>query len=103
MMYMNEYEINDAVDRFRHLTNPIPLRAAKFLAAFRDEVNSHSDGWAYWNAPVNSARKLMELCSLRDWMHAARMTEEEYKTALTPIKRFYTTKGNAAGLRWPNV
>jgi hypothetical protein len=36
MLFMNEYEINDAVDQFRN--HPVLSKATRFLAKFRDEV-----------------------------------------------------------------
>jgi hypothetical protein len=94
-MWMNEYEIDEAVHK--HARHPVLSKATKFLAAFRNEVNRHSDGWPYWRPPAQAADKLMELIE----REPARATEAELRKALTPIKRFYTTRGKAAGMQWP--
>ncbi len=95
MLYMNEYEISDV--KRRHTSHPILSKAARFLENFKDEVNAHSDGWCYWSPPVKAARKLMQL------VLSANATEAEFKAALTPIKSFYTRRGNAAGMKFPEV
>ena|SRR5271165_5007781 len=94
MLYMNEHEITIASDRFTD--HPILGRAARFLAWFRDEVNEHSDGWPYWKPPVRAAAKLMTLI-----LHPEQATEASLKVAITPIKTFYTRRGTAAGMKFP--
>jgi len=91
---MNEHEIDEAIAR--HRSHVVLSKATQFLAAFRDEVNAHSDGWPYWSAPVHSAAKLMTLIQNP---HTA--TEAAFKASLKPIRAFYTRKGNAAGMKWP--
>jgi hypothetical protein len=94
MLFMNEYEINAAVDRFSN--HPVLSKATQFLAKFRDEVNANSDGWPYWSLPVVSAKKLMTII-----MHPEQATEQSLKAAITPIKAFYTRHGAKAGMRFP--
>ena len=94
MLFMNEYEINAAVDRFSN--HPVLSKATKFLAKFRDEVNANSDGWPYWSRPVVSAKKLMTII-----MHPEQATEQSLKAAITPIKAFYTRHGAKAGMPFP--
>jgi hypothetical protein len=94
MLFMNEYEINAAVDRFSN--HPVLSKATKFLAKFRDEVNANSDGWPYWSRPVVSAKKLMTII-----MHPEQATEQSLKAAITPIKAFYTRHGAKAGMLFP--
>ncbi len=96
MLFMNRWDIDEAVAR--HDSTTYQGKAARFLQAFRDEVDANSDGWAYWKAPVLAAKKMQELAS---GMIPA--CESNYKAALTPIKRFYTLRGKAAGLRFPEV
>jgi len=62
-----------------------------------EQTNEHSDGWAYWSAPLKAADKLMTLIESGD------ATEAQYKSALSPIKAFYTRRGNAAGMTFPQV
>lgn len=109
MMFMNRYDIDDALAHFEHYrsTNTIPVRAAKFLQQFRDEVDSCSDGWAYWKAPVISAAKLMGLIQrtreeIRN-LKPITATEAEFLCVLRPIKSFYTRKGYLAGMKFPEV
>jgi hypothetical protein len=96
MLFMNETEIDMAVSRFNN--HPVLSRATRFLRAFRDDVNGHSDGWPYWSAPVKAAAQLMKLIQTPD-----QATEAALKKAYTPIRRFYTTKGNAAGMNMPEM
>lgn len=95
MKFMNEYDISLAEQR--HIGHPVLARATQFLMDFREEVNAHSDGWAYWGAPVRAAAKLMTLVEGHD------ATEAQFKAALSPIKSFYTRRGNAAGMQYPEV
>jgi hypothetical protein len=97
MYFMNRYEIEEYVHRTAY-GSPVKHTAARFLKDFMDEVDSHSDGWCYWRAPVLAAVKLMQLVKTND-----EVTSKQFRTALTPIKSFYTRKGTAAGMRFPEV
>lgn len=103
MLFMNEYDIDLA--RAWFAGHPVLEPATRFLSSFRDEVDSHSDGWAYWKAPVQSAAKLMTLIKRSEQEKRNRevitATREEYRKTLVPIKAFYTRRGNAAGMQWP--
>jgi hypothetical protein len=92
MLFMNEYEIDQAVRN----TTGVKNDAARFLAAFKDEVNAHSDGWPYWSVAARAAKRLMQLVSSRE-----EATEAQFRAALAPIKSFYTRRGNAAGMKFP--
>lgn len=86
MMFMNDYDIDNATCRF----NPDTAKgkAARILAAHRDAVDANSDGWAHWRAPVQAAKRLMELLQgppISETTAAAML-----KRALPPIKAFYT-------------
>jgi hypothetical protein len=106
-MWMNRHEIDEAVERFA--SHPVLGKYARFLAAFRDEVDEHSDGWPYWKLPIQAADKLMTLLHghLRGGMGAyprlPEPTEAEFKKTLTPIKTFYTQHGNKAGMKFPEL
>jgi hypothetical protein len=93
--FMNEYDIDTAV--LRHARHPVLGPAARFLDAFKDEVNAHSDGWPYWSAPVRSAAKLMTLIERGD------ATPADLTKALAPIKGFMTRRGLKAGMVLPKV
>jgi hypothetical protein len=93
MQFMNEDEIDIAVRRYRG--HPVLAIATRFLRAFKDEVNGHSDGWSYWVPPVRAARMLIEL------IRRGTGTEADLRRALAPIKAFYTRRGTAAGMVMP--
>lgn len=99
MLYMNDWDIDMAVGMT--IDYPIRNRGARFLKAFKDEVNAHSDGWAYWKQPLLAAKKLMVLVQGRTFDGDA--TDAQYTQALAPIKSFYTRRGNAAGMTWPGA
>jgi hypothetical protein len=94
---MNQMDIDEAV--IRNQQQPVLGKAAQFLASFRDEVDAHSDGWPYWQAPIKAAEKLMQLLQARN----PNTTMAEFKKALTPIKSFYTRRGYQAGMAMPAV
>lgn len=100
MYFMNRWEVESALDVTQDY--PVRNRAARFLKAYMDEVDSHSDGWAYWRLPVSAAKKLMELVQGRvsDGTDA---TESQFRAAMGPIKSFYTRKGIAAGMAFPQI
>jgi hypothetical protein len=95
MNYMNDYDIMLAQQR---ANTPVLRKAVQFLAAFKEQVNDHSDGWAYWKCPVNAANKLMELIQGK-----VEPTEANFKKAMSPIKSFMTRRGNAAGMQMPII
>jgi hypothetical protein len=101
---MNTYEIDEAAERW--CNHPVLGKATRFLAAYRDEVNAKSDGWAYWHTATRAAAKLVGMIE-----HANRERdryppepgpdEAALKRAISPIKAFYTRHGNAAGMKFP--
>lgn len=96
-MWMNEYEIEDALRLTAHFELPIARRGAEILSRLKDWTNNNSDGWPYWQKPSRAADKLMTA------IHSATqasyrgddkdMTEAQLKAALTPIKSFLTRQG----------
>lgn len=99
MKFMNEMDIEEKVRQFQN--HPVMGPAARFLRDFKDEVNSHSDGWPYWRPPVQAARQLMTLFDTSNPWDEPKATEADVKRALGPIKAFMTRRGNAAGMRLP--
>lgn len=91
MKFMNEWEIEMNVERYRYHLALGP--ATRFLDAYMREVNSHSDGWPYWSAPVKAAAKLMTVIEKGD-----QATQRDVLKALTPIKAFMTRRGLKAGM-----
>ncbi len=96
MRFMNIYEIEDAVKRYR--IHPILGPATRTLDNLSWWANQNSDGWAYWPKPARAAAKLMELIE-RDgtnYYHSLQredVTIAEYRKALAPIKAFRTRQG----------
>lgn len=58
-MQMNEYEINEAAQKFAG--HPLLGPATQTLASLVTAVNGCSDGWPYWRAPSRAAAKLQDL------------------------------------------
>src|SRR5579859_1017249 len=94
--FMNEGDIDQAVER--HKDDPVLSRATRFLSDFREETNAHSDGWPYWKLPIHAAAQLMGMIQ-----HPEYATEENFRKALTPIRAFYTRRGTAAGMKFPEL
>ncbi len=95
-MWMNHSEVMNAAWRYEN--DPILGPATLFLREFMEQVNENSDGWAYWQAPVKAAEKLMVLIQ-----RGLPGNEADFKKTLAPIKSFYTRKGYKAGMIWPVV
>lgn len=94
--WMNDGDIDRAVAR--HKDHPVLSRATRFLRDFADETNKNSDGWHSWAGPQNAAKQLMGMIQRPEYA-----TEENFKTALAPIRAFYTKRGKAAGLKFPEI
>lgn len=107
MLFMNRYEIEEAVRLARRTPEYLPY--VQFLSDWKDVVDSCSDGWPYWAPPVRAAKKLMEQVQALD--SHIRYGSSQYlggggvgpavskypkpevaafKRALTPIKSFAT-------------
>lgn len=93
MRFMNEYEIDRALEDFTSVDTPNLYRAVTTISNLRDYANSHSDGWAYWPKPCRAASKLIgHLQDAKRW-DPTDITDDELKAALKPIKSFYTRHG----------
>lgn len=96
-MWMNEYDIEDAVRQFRG--DPVLGAGAQTLANLVEWTNANSDGWPYWQKPARAADRLMSL--IQDEQRALRggpaldevAVKALYKKALVPIKAFRTRQG----------
>jgi hypothetical protein len=106
--FMNEYDVDEAVALLGN--DPVLGKAVRFLRDFKDEVNGHSDGWAYWRQPVAAAGQLMTLIEAgmakkrgygRDTDPSVVIDDKALAKALSPIKAFMTRKGLAAGMEMP--
>jgi len=96
MTWMNEYEIDDAVDRFAG--HPVLGPATRTLSSLRDVVNANSDGWPYWKKPAAAAARLMALIEgdrSFEARHGERdeVTPEQLRAAYRPLKAFQTRTG----------
>lgn len=93
MMFMNEYDIDDARHRYRD--HPVLGPATATLADLRDAVNKYSDGWAYWPKPSRAARLLQELITVCDRFDDERAdaTAERLRKAYGPLRAFRTREG----------
>lgn len=103
-MWMNEYDVEDAQLRWRE--DPVMGPATKTLGNLMDQVNGHSDGWPYWQAPTKAASKLMELIERANEHYRKeyerprpeKPTAAEVRKSYAPIKSFMTRRGTKAGM-----
>lgn len=94
MLYMNSYEIEEAVLRFGRGDTPNLQQAALILERLRGWTNRNSDGWAYWPKPCRAAKRLQELLQEVDRYRPVDCTEAELAAALRPIKAFLTRQAD---------
>lgn len=88
-MWMNEYDIEEALNRTPEGTNL--ERGARVLYCLKNWTNENSDGWPYWKKPSNAAKKLMDILDTASRnRYAEDCSEAELKAAFTPIKSFLT-------------
>lgn len=95
MLFLNTYEIDDAVRRFAG--DPVLGPASQTLANLRGAADENSDGWAYWPKPARAARALQQLLSDArwnreyDWREDYKApTSDDVQRAYRPIKAFQT-------------
>lgn len=101
MAWMNEYEIDEAVEDLEPVADEFPrlAEAAAVLQRLKNWTNGHSDGWPYWQKPSRAANRLMEALNVSRLQVRFRpdlvedMTDAELKAALRPIKAFLTRQG----------
>lgn len=95
MLFMNEYEIEEAVSR--HASHPVLGPATRTLYNLMRETNAKSDGWPYWNKPCKAAAKLQELIQGNRsayWDDECEdATPAKLKAAYSPLKSFRTRQG----------
>jgi len=103
--WMNRYEVEEAVQIFNN--DPVLGPVVRFLQAFVEEVDSHSDGWSTWRLPAQAAAQLMTLIKTaedgarRGQKH--QVTPQAIAKAMAPIKSFMTRRGLAAGMEMPKL
>lgn len=96
-MFMNDYDIAYARDRFTRNSKPNRLALAIMVDRLREWADAHSDGWAYWSKPRNAAAGA--IAHIESTTNRANMvqedvdiTEDEMLAAVRPIKAFLTRK-----------
>lgn len=102
MLFMNEYEIQDALRRVDPDVEPVLAEAVVAVANLAEWANRNSDGWCYWPKPCRAAKSLIEAIQAhQDWERSqyqhprkgAEITPAALKRALAPIKAFLTRQG----------
>ena len=95
---LNEYDVADALDRTDPDETPVLAKAVRILDRLVRWTNRNSDGWPYWRKPSDASRKLQELIQSRSPIQMMRdndysdLSEADLRKALTPIKRFLTSR-----------
>ena len=103
--WMNEGDIERAVDVFKD--HPVLGPAARFLEAFKDQVNRVSDGWHSWPLPGRAAGKLQALlyghmmAGMGAYPVLPDATAADVLATMPPIKAFMTKRGTKAGMTMP--
>jgi len=95
MMFLNEYEIERAVEH--NADHPVLSAASRTLANLAEWTNQNSDGWPYWSKPLHAAVRLMtmigrNLDGMCPWGDDDAL-DAEYRKALVPIRAFRTRQG----------
>lgn len=94
MLFMNEYDVQDAVIRFAtDSSTPNLGTVALALDRLVSWTNSNSDGWAYWPKPCRAAKSLQQLLQSADRYDPQDVTEAEVRRALAPVRAFLTRQG----------
>jgi hypothetical protein len=93
MLYMNEWDIHEAVAQFR--SHPVLSKATVLLLDLMTLTNAVSDGWPYWAKPCKAARQLQALIQrgedrkFRDF-DVPDVTMADLRRAVAPIKALLT-------------
>ena len=95
MLYMNDYDLHFARQRFTRSSTPNRLALVMVVDNLREWADNHSDGWAYWPKPARAAAKAMEqIASTTNVQNRAQeaqdITDAELLAAVRPIKAFLT-------------
>jgi hypothetical protein len=97
MLFMNEYEIQDALRRVQPDTKPVLTEAVVALANLAAWTNANSDGWPYWPKPCRAAKGLQEVIQEAERAYRngsdADVSPAALKRALAPVKAFLTRQG----------
>lgn len=96
-MWMNEYDVIEAVSAFKPMETPNLAEGARILSNLVAWTDNNSDGWPYWSKPSAAAKRLQErlqtALSERYRGEPVDMTDAELSAAIRPIKAFLTRQG----------
>lgn len=98
MLYLNDYDIENAQQAFNTPETPNLAAAAQTLANLAEWTNRNSDGWAYWSKPKTAAKALMtQIQHSMDDYHRSGVVDDttgpHLKKVYAPIKSFLTKQG----------
>lgn len=95
MLFMNEFEVDRAVDQYVVGSDDFPnlSAAVQTLDNLVNWTNCNSDGWPYWSAPCKAAKNLQALITGVDRFDPKDVTAAEVRKALSPVKAFRTKRG----------
>lgn len=94
MTWLNEYEVQDAADRFGHGQAGEALQCASLtLQALVQWTNESSDGWPYWRKPANAAKALCAIVGAALAPFSVVVSNDDVRKAQRPIKAFRTRQG----------
>ena len=95
MMYLNDWDLQEARARFGSGNTPNRLALAIVVDNLREMTDEVSDGWAYWQKPRQAAKRAVE--HIRPGTYADMMLQEErditdaaMRSAVTPVRSFLT-------------
>jgi hypothetical protein len=101
-MFMNRNEVVETLAYCGDQVEDVPnlYEGARVLYSLMEWVDSHSDGWPYWQPPQRAASRLIEALHSRnfalrfgeerDGSPLADVTDAELAACLRPIKSFLT-------------
>jgi hypothetical protein len=112
-MFMNRHEVVETLAYCGDQVEDVPnlYEGARVLYSLMEWVDSHSDGWPYWQPPQRAAAKLIE--AFHDRNYALRfgqnrdgspltdVSDAELSACLRPIKAFLTRQGVDHGSELP--
>lgn len=92
-MWMNEWDIEEALHRLNTDETPNLYAGAVAVDALRRWTNRNSDGWHIWNKPSRAAASLQTLLHDADRYTPVDITDADLSKALRPVKSFLTRHG----------
>lgn len=93
MMYMNDYDLDYARQRFGRGNTPNRLAIVLMVDALRQWTDVHSDGWAYWTDPPRAAVGAMTLIqsttnAANNLQESTDITDAALRAAVKPVRAF---------------